>query len=84
MPFKIFRMLFPRSTRTALHVMKNNSVILKTYKHSGIEQLDVCTVRLRHKDKNAKCRFPVVSEDGPALLGMLDTKLLDIIMIIVK
>ena len=34
--------------------------MLKTYNQSNIEQLDVCMVRLRHKDKIARCRFFVV------------------------
>ena len=55
----------------------NNSVIIRTYNQSCIEELGVCTVRLRHKDKDAKCKFFVVSGDGPALLGMLDIKLVD-------
>ena len=35
-------------------------------------------LRLRHKDKNAKCRFFEVPADGPALLGMPDIKVLNI------
>ena len=41
----------------------------------------MCTVRLRYKDKNAKCRFFVVPGDGPALLGMPDIELLHILKI---
>ena len=44
----------------------------------------MCTVRLRHKDKIAKCRFFVVPGDGPALLGMPDIELLDILKIMCK
>ena len=55
--------------------------MLKTYNQSSIEQLCVCTVRLRDKDKIAKYRLFVVTEDDPVLLGMPDTELLDIIKI---
>ena len=41
----------------------------------------MCIVKFRHKDENAKCRFFVVSGDGPALLGMPDSKLLYILRI---
>ena len=43
-----------------------------TYNNSNIEELHVCTVKLRHKDKVARCRFFVVQGDGSVLLGMLD------------
>ena len=82
MPFKIFRTAFP--TVVALHVIKNNSGLLNTYNQSGIKQLDMCTVRLRHKDKIAKDRFFVFPDDGPVLLGMPAIKLLDILKICVK
>ena len=42
----------------------------------------MCTVRLRYKNKNAKCRFCVVPGEGPALIGMPDIKLLNILKII--
>ena len=48
-PFKIFRMLFPKSMKAALPV--KNSVILQTYNQSSIEQLGVCIVISRHKNK---------------------------------
>ena len=53
--------------------------MLKTYNKSDIEQLGMCTVKLRHKDKSVKCRFFVVPGDGQALLGMPDIRLLSII-----
>ena len=78
----MFRILFPKSTLAALLTTnKNNSVILKTYNQSDIKQLGVCTVRLRHKDENAKCRFLLVPGDDPALLGMPDIKLLNTLKI---
>ena len=58
---------------------KNNSVLLKRYSQLGIKELGVSTVRLRHKDKNAKCRFFVMSADNPALLEMPDIELLNIL-----
>ena len=81
MLFKNFRILFTKSTISALFATKNNSIILKAYKQSSIEQLGMCTVRLRHKDKDTKCRIFVVSADSPALWGMLDINLLNILMI---
>ena len=40
------------------------------------------TVRLRHKDKNVKCRFFVVPGDILTLLGMPDIELVNILKII--
>ena len=81
-PFKIFRILFPKSTIAALHVTKNNSIILKTYNQSSIEQLVVCTERLRHKGKNCQIEILLVPQDSPFLLGMQDIKLLDILKVL--
>ena len=52
MPFKVFKIVFPKWILTALHAIKENSVVLKTYKVLGIEQLGVSKVRCRHKHKN--------------------------------
>ena len=49
MQFRIFRSHFPKSTIEALCGTKNNAVVLKTYNNSYIEQLGVCSVKLRHK-----------------------------------
>ena len=40
----------------------------------------MCTLRLIHKDKTAKCRFFTVP-DGPALPGMSDIELLGLLKI---
>ena len=58
-----------------LHASKYNSVILKSYNQSDIEQLGMCTVKSKHKDKSANCRFFVVPVEGTALLGMPDIEL---------
>ena len=63
---------------------KNNPVVLKTYSQSDIEQLGVCTLKLRHNDKSSKCRFLVVPREGPALHGMPDIELLNILWITCK
>ena len=60
---------------------QNNAVVLKTYNEANIEQLDVCTAKLMHNDKVARCRFLVVPGDRPALFGMPDTEELDILKI---
>ena len=60
---------------------KNNSVIPKTYNESITEQVSICSVRLRHKDKTAKYIFFVVSGDGPALLRVPGIDVLDILKI---
>ena len=39
------------------------------------------TIRLKHNDKTTKCRFFVVLEDCPALQGMSDIEVLDILKI---
>ena len=41
----------------------------------------MCTVRLRHKNKFARCRFFVVPGDDPAFLRMPDIELLSILKI---
>ena len=41
----------------------------------------MCSVKLRHKDKDARCRLFVVAGDGPLFLGMPDIELLDILKI---
>ena len=57
------------------------TVILKTYNQSSIEQLAVCTVRLRHKDKDTEYKPFSVPGDKQALLGMSYIKLLNILKI---
>ena len=42
----------------------------------------MCTVRLRHKDKFARCRLFVLPGHSPALLDMPDIKLLDLVKIL--
>ena len=65
MPFEVFIILFPKSTLAALHITKNNSVILKTYNQLDIKQLGVSMVKLRNKDKSIKCRFFEAPGGGP-------------------
>ena len=45
MLFKVVKILFPHSPTTRLHTTKNNSVKLKTYNQSYIEQLGMYTVK---------------------------------------
>ena len=54
---------------------------MKTYNNSNTKQLDVWLVKLRCKDKVARCRFFIVPGDGPALLGTTDIELLGIVKI---
>ena len=54
--------------------------MLKIYE-SDIKQLCVGRVKLGHKDKSAKCRFFVLPEDGPALLGVPNIEMLSILRI---
>ena len=56
-------------------------MVLQIFNKSNIEQLGVSSVKLRHKDKAARCRIFVVTGDGPALLGMPDIELLVILKI---
>ena len=51
------------------------------YNNLNIEQLGVCSVNLRHKDKVVRFRFFVVKGDSPALLGTADIELLGILKI---
>ena len=48
---------------------------------SNIEQLCVCAVKIRHKNKCVKYRFFVVPGDSPIMLGMPDIELLNILRI---
>ena len=55
--------------------------MLKPCNQSNIKQLGMCTVKLRHKNKIARCRFFVVPADSQTLLGMPDIELLQILKI---
>ena len=44
----------------------------------------MCIVRVRHKEKTAKCRFFVVPGDVLVLLGMPDIEVLDMLKIMSK
>ena len=52
---------------------------MQHFKHTTARCL---LVKLRYKDKVARCRILVVLCDSPALLGMLDTELSGILKII--
>ena len=65
-----------------LNAKINRSIMLKTYNQSNIEQLCRYSVRIGHNDKCIECRFFVVPDNGPALLGMPDVELLSIIRVI--
>ena len=77
----LFYDLLSKSIVEALHATRNNSVVITTYSQSNIEQLGVCTVRLKHKEITARYRFFVVPGYSPALLGMSDRDLLGILKI---
>ena len=54
MPLQILKNLFPKVTIEHFHATKkktNNNVALNTYNKSNREQLGICTVKLRHKDR---------------------------------
>ena len=55
--------------------------MLKTYNQLDIEQLGICTFKLRHIDKGSKCQYFVVPGDSTALLGIPDIKVLSILRI---
>ena len=65
---KVFKILFPKSILASFHTTKNNSVILKICNQLDIEQVGMYTVRLRHKDRIAKCRLFILPGHGLALL----------------
>ena len=56
-PIKIFKWLYPKAKIELLYTSKNNSVILRPYNSSNIEQLVICPILLKHKDKVTRCRF---------------------------
>ena len=47
-----------------------------TYNNSNTEQLGVCVVKLRYKDKIVRYRFFAVPGEGQALLGIPDIEFL--------
>ena len=52
--------------------------------NSNIEQLGICSIELRYKDKVGICRFFVVPDDSKMLLRMSDIGLLGIWKIMCK
>ena len=64
-----------------LNAAINRSTLLKMYNQSDIEQLSRCSARIRHSDDCVKCRFFVVLDDGPALLGLQDKELFSFIRV---
>ena len=65
-----------------MHATRNTFSGIKTYSDSNIEHLGVCTVKLGHKDKVARCRFLAKPGDDPALLGMPYIEMLGILKIL--
>ena len=51
MIFRVFTILFPRSTIAELNATINTSILPKTYNQSHIEQLSGYSVKIRHIDK---------------------------------
>ena len=79
--FFIYKEFFPRATVEQLVATKDTEIKLKTYKQITITQLGICTVKLDHNNKCKTCNFLVVPGNGQALLGIPDTKLLNILNI---
>ena len=48
--FKTLKLCSP-SQQWKCYMSKNNMVVLKRYKNSNMEQLGVCSIKLRHKEK---------------------------------
>ena len=67
MPLKIFIKLFPKLTIEQFCATESNTVVLKIYIDSNIEQLGICRVKLRQTDNDTKCRFIIVLGNGPVL-----------------
>ena len=84
MPFRVFRILFPRSTVLELNATINRSLVLKMYNQSNIEQLGRCSVSIRHNHKGVKCRFLLVVGNISALFWMPVIALLGIIQVLCK
>ena len=79
MPLNVFEILFPIATVEQLIKHKDKSVMLCTYNKTCIPQLGVCSVNIKHKNKQKLCRFFVVPVGSPALLGMPDIEALVIL-----
>ena len=69
MALKSFKSLFPKSTTETLPSTKNNVVV-------NIQQSALFEVQFRHKDKVVRCIFLLVLGNSPALLRMLDIRVL--------
>ena len=79
MPFKVFKVLFPKSTLAELNATINRSIVLKTYNQSNMDQF---SRSIRHSDKCVKCRLLSAEQgSGPAWPRMLDNELLGIIRV---
>ena len=55
--------------------------MLKAYNQWDIEQIEMCTVKVRYKDKSTKYRFFVVPGYSPTPIGIPDIELLNILRI---
>ena len=61
MLFRVFRILFPKSTMAEPNATINRTIVLKTYNQSDIEWLGRCSVKISQNDKCVTgCRFFVV------------------------
>ena len=74
--FRVFKILFPKSTIADLHATKHNSVVVKTHNQFDIEHPGMCTVEMRHKDKCVRCRFFEVPDDSPGILKHTENKVI--------
>ena len=54
---------------------------IKNYNETRIPQFGVCSVIIKHKDKQKLCKYYVVPENGPALLEISDIEILDILSV---
>ena len=60
MPLNIPKILFPKATMEQFATCKDKRVILHTYSNTSKTQLGVCSIAVKHKNKNKLDRFFVV------------------------
>ena len=75
MSLNVLKILFPKVTLEQPCKYRQN-IVLCTYNKAYIPQLGICSVAIKHKNKQKLCKFSVVPGGGPMLLEMSYIKVL--------
>ena len=55
MSYKVLKILFPRATKQQLEKPKDKGVIFKRYNKTIIPYLGICSISIKHKNKQNLC-----------------------------